>query len=142
MKVFKVLLETILPITIVTLIPIGHFFINDKLFPEPKLKNCDSCHISNITYLTYTLVIVILTSFYQLIFGKWILQNNKPCIILNIVNCMAFAIFYTGILAFINLFQVERKIEWDFIVAGFVLLFLFGLAFTVSIILFQKIFKQ
>ncbi len=141
MKIFKVLVETVLPITIVTLFPVGYFFITDKIFPEPELKNCESCHISTILYLTYTLLIVILSSLYQLFFGKRILKKNENSLILNIGNCIAFAIFFTGILVLINLFQVERKIEWDFIFAGFIVLFLFGLMFTVSTKICQKIFK-
>lgn len=141
MKIFKVLLETVLPITIVTLFPVGYFFITDKIFPEPELENCESCHINTIVYLTYTLLIVILSSLYQLFFGKRILKKNESSLILNIGNCIVFAIFFTGIFALINLFKVERKIEWDFILAGFIALFLFGLIFTLSTKICQKIFK-
>ena len=141
MKIYKVLLETILPITIVTLLPVGYFFFTDKIFPDPELTDCESCHISNIIYLKYTLAIVIPSSLYQMFFGKWILKKNGNSFILNIGNCIAFAIFFTGILALINLFQVEKKVEWDFILAGFLALFVLGLTFTASIKLCQKFFK-
>ncbi len=142
MKIFKVLLETVLPITIVTLFPVGYFFITDRIFPEPELNNCESCHTSTIVYITYTLLIVTLSSLYQLMLGNRILKKNENSFILSIGNCIVFAIFFTGILALINVFQVERKIEWDFIFAGFIVLFLFGLMFTLSTKICQKIFKD
>ena len=141
MKINKVLLETVLPVTIGTLFPVGYFFITDRLFSEPQLEDCESCHISNMVYMTYTLVIVTLSSLYQIIFGKWILKRSANGFILNMCNCITFATFFTGILALINLFQVERKIEWDFILVSFLAIFLLGLLFTLLTKLCQKIFS-
>ncbi len=142
MKPSKILLETVLPITIAAALPIGYFFVSQNLFPEPKLEACESCHISSIVYLIYLFVIVVFCSLYQIILGKWIIKRNENSFTLNVINSMAFAIFFTGILVVINLFEKERKTEWDFFPVIFLVIFLFGLFFSALIKLCRKIWRH
>ena len=142
MKISKILLETVLPITIGTLLLIGYFFVTNELFSEPGLESCEGYQIYPTVYLTYMLVIVIISSLYQITLGKWILKRNENSFALRMVNSLTFAIFFTGILVIINLFQKQRKIEWDFFFIIFLITFLLGLLFSTLIKLFQKIFRR
>ncbi|MDP3681357.1 MAG: hypothetical protein Q8R22_11055 [Flavobacterium sp.] len=139
MKISKNLLETVLPITIGTLILVGYFF-SQKLFPEPELKTCESCYPSNTVYLTYFLAITILSSLYQIIIGKWILKKNENSFALTVLNTTVFAIFFTRVFVVINLFSGKRKIEWEFFPFIFLAFLLWGLLFTALIKLYRKIF--
>lgn len=137
MKISKVLLETIVPIAITTFIIIGYFFVDQNFFSDPKLI-CESYVLSNMTYLTYALVIILFSSFYQIFIGNFILKQNKNNFVLTLLNSLAFSIFFIGILILINLYQ--RKTEWDFFIIIFLMLLMLGLLFTLLIKLWRKIF--
>lgn len=137
MKISRILLETVLPITIGTLFLVGYFFISDKLLREPELESCESYYPGNTVYLTYLLVIVILSSLYQITLGKWILKRNEKSFAPSVVNSIVFAIFFTVIFVIINLFR--RKIEWDFYPIIFLAIWILGLLFSALIKLFRKI---
>ncbi|SMO35792.1 hypothetical protein SAMN06265220_101265 [Flavobacterium nitrogenifigens] len=136
MKISKIILGTIIPIAITTLIVIGCLFINQIFFTEPNIA-CETYQLSNTTYLTYALIIIAFTSFYQIAIGNFILKQDKNSFVLGLLNSLTYALFYIGILILINLFQ--RKIEWDFFLIFFLLFFILGLLFTVSIKLWRKI---
>jgi len=136
MKISKVLLETIVPIAITTFIIIGYFFVDQNFFSDPKLI-CESYVLSNMTYLTYALVIILFSSFYQIFIGNFILKQNKNSFVLTLLNSLAFSIFFIGILILVNLYQ--RKTEWDFFIIIFLMLFILGLLFTLLIKLWRKI---
>lgn len=136
MKISKILIRTIIPISITTLIVIGCLFINQIFFTEPNIA-CETYQLSNTTYLTYALIIITFTSFYQIVIGNFILKQDKNSFVLGLLNSLTYALFYIGILILINLFQ--RKIEWDFFLIFFLLSFILGLLFTVSIKLWRKI---
>lgn len=140
MKISKILLETILPITIGALFLIGYFFISDKLFREPELESCEIYDISNTVYLTYLFVIIILSCLYQITLGKLILKKYEKNYAPSVLNSLVFGIFFTVIFIIINLFQ--RKMEWDFYPIIFLALFLLGLLFSVLIKICQKIFRN
>jgi hypothetical protein len=140
MKFSKILLGTILPITIGALFIVGYFFITDKFFREPELKACESCFPSNTVYGTYFLAITIPSAFYQIIIGKWILKKNKDSFALNVLNSTVFALFFTGVSIVINLFSGKRKIEWDFFPIIFLGIFLLGIFYSVLMKLCRKIF--
>ncbi|PBJ12204.1 hypothetical protein BSF42_21590 [Flavobacterium sp. ACN6] len=137
MRISKVLLETIAPIAITTFIIIGYFFVEQTFFTEPGLI-CETYHLSNITYLTYALILIVFSSFYQILIGNFILQLNKNVFVTILLNSLAFSIFFIGILILINLYH--RKIEWDFYIIIFLILFILGLLFTVVIKLWRKLF--
>lgn len=136
MKISKILLETIIPISIISLIVIGYFFINQTFFTEPGLI-CETYQLSNTTYLTYALILIVFSSFYQILIGNFLLQLNKNRFATILLNSLVFSIFFSGILIIINLFQ--RKIEWDFFIMLFLIFFILGLLFTVLIKLWRRI---
>lgn len=136
MKISRALLETILPITITTFIVIACFFINQLLFTEPNIA-CETYQLSNTTYLIYALIIIVFCSFYQIVIGNFILKQCKKSFAMILFNSLAFALFFSGILIVINLFQ--RKIEWDFFLIFFLIFFILGLLFTIVIQLWRKI---
>ena len=139
MKIYKkILLETVLPITVGALFIVIYFFITDNFFREPELENCDSCFPSNITYLKYMLVIIIPPSIYQITLGYYILKRNKNSFKLNVLNSFTFGIMCTGILITINLFK--GTIEWEFFPIIFLVIFIFALIFSALIALWRKIF--
>jgi len=138
MKISKILLEIVLPITIGVLLIIGYFFITDIFFLEPELESCENYFPSSTDYLKLILVIVIPFSLYQIIIGRWILKRNENSLMLNIVNSIVFAIFFIGIFIIINLFR--RKVEWDFYPVIFFLMFIFGLFYSILMKLCRKIF--
>jgi uncharacterized membrane protein YozB (DUF420 family) len=138
MKISKVLLETVLPITIGALFIVGYFFITDKVFREPELEDCESCFPSNLDYLKNVILIMIPSSFYQMIIGRRILKRNENSFMLNIINSFVFAIFFIVIFVLINLYQ--RKIEWDFYPVIFLSIFFLGLFYSVLMKLCRKIF--
>lgn len=140
MKISKILLETVLPITIGTSLIAGYLFITNELFPKPELESCEGYQIHPTVYLIYMLIVVIFSSLYQITLGKWIQKRNENSFALGMVNSLTFAMFFTGILVIINLFQKERKIEWDFFFIIFLIIFLLGLLFSTLIKLCRKIF--
>lgn len=139
MKTSKIQLETVLPISIGTLILVGYFFFTQSFSEKTEIESCERYNISISVYLTYLIVIIILTSLYQIFLGKRILKRNKNSFILNTVNNIVFATFFTGVLVVINLFHAEKKIEWEFFIIIFPAIFLLGIFFTFLIKLFEKI---
>lgn len=139
MKISKILLETVLPITIGTTFLVGYFYVTNELFSEPRLESCERYQILPIVYLQYIFIIVTFSSLYQISVGEWILKRNKNNFVLSILNSLTYALFFTGILAIINLFQKVKKIEWDFFIFIFLIIFLIGIFFTTLIKLSRKI---
>lgn len=136
MKISKALLETILPIMIVTFIVIAYFFINQFLFTETNIA-CETYQLSNSAYLIYTLILIVSCSFYQILVGNFILKQCKNNFAMLLVNSLSFTLFFSVILILINLFQ--RKIEWDFFLIFFLIFFIYGLLLTIVIKLWRKI---
>lgn len=136
MNTSKTILGTIIPIAITTLIVIGCLFINQTFFTEPNIA-CETYQLSNTTYLTYALILIAFSSFYQIAVGNFILKQDKNSFVLALLNSLTYALFLIGVLIVINLFQ--RKIEWDFFLIFFLLFFILGLLFTTSINLWRKI---
>ena len=135
MKISKALLETILPITIVTFIVIACFFINQFLFTEPNIA-CETYQLSNTTYLIYTMILIVSCSFYQILVGNYIIKHCKNNFSMLWVNSLSFTLFFSVILILINLFQ--RKIEWDFFLIFFLIFFIYGLLLTIVIKLWRR----
>ena len=78
MKISKIILETILPITIGTLIFISYFFITDKFASnEAELEKCERYELSTAVYLIFEFVIILISSFYQIVIGNWILKRKR-----------------------------------------------------------------
>ena len=140
MKISRILLETILPITIGGIFIVGYFFITDKFFREPALEDCDSCYPSTLEYLKNILMIVVPISLYQIAIGNSILKRNGNSVKLSFLNSIVFAILVIAILIVMNLFL--RKVEWDFYPLIFIALILLGLSFTVLIKFCQKMFAD
>jgi hypothetical protein len=140
MKISRILLETIFPITIGAIFIVGYFFITDKFFREPGLEDCESCYPSTLEYLKNILVIVLPISLYQIAIGNSILNRNGNRLKLSFLNSIVFAILVIGILIVINLFL--RKVEWEFYPVIFIVLILFGLLFTVLIKFSRKMFAD
>jgi predicted neutral ceramidase superfamily lipid hydrolase len=142
MKTSKILLETVLPISIGTLILVGYFFFSQSFPEETKIESCERYDISISVYFTYFIVIITLTSLYQILLGNRILKRNKNSFILNTVNNIVFATFFTGVLVLINLFHTEKKIEWEFFIIIFLAIFLLGIFYAFLIKLFGKIMRK
>ena len=140
MKISKILVETILPITIGAIIIVAYFFITDRFFREPGVEDCESCYPSTLVYLKNILAIVLPISFYQITIGNSILKRNGNSMKLCFLNTIVFAILVLGILIVINLFL--RKLEWDFYPIIFIALIFLGLIFTVLIRFSRKIFAD
>ena len=140
MKISRILLETILPITIGAIFIVGYFFITDKFFREPALEDCDSCYPSTLEYLKNILVIVLPICLYQIAIGNSILKRNGNSVKLSFLNSIVFAILVIAILIVMNLFL--RKVEWDFYPLIFIALILLGLLFTVLIKFSRKMFAD
>ncbi|MEL1256203.1 hypothetical protein AAEO57_20630 [Flavobacterium sp. DGU38] len=140
MKISRILLETIFPITIGAIFIVGYFFITDKFFREPGLEDCESCYPSTLEYLKNILGIVLPISLYQIAIGNSILNRNGNRLKLSFLNSIVFAILVIGILIVINLFL--RKVEWEFYPVIFIALILFGLLFTVLIKFSRKMFAD
>lgn len=140
MKISRILLETLLPITIGAVFISGYFFITDKFFREPELLNCESCYPSALEYLKNILIIVLPISLYQIAIGNSILKRKGNSLKLTFLNSIVFAILIIGILFVINLFL--RKVEWDFYPVIFIALILLGLLFTVLIKISRKMFTE
>lgn len=136
MKISRALLETILPITIATFIVILYFFINQFFFIESNIA-CETYQLSNTTYLIYALILIVFCSFYQILVGNFILKQCKNSFAMLLLNGLSFTLFFNVILMLINLFQ--RKIEWDFFLIFFLILFIYGLLLTIVIKLWRKI---
>jgi hypothetical protein len=139
MKISKILLETILPITIGALFIVGYFFITDKFFRVPELEACESYFPSITVYVTYFIAITILSIFYQIIIGKWILKKNKDSFAINVLNSTVFVLFFAGVSILINLLSGKRKIEWEFFPVIFLEILLLGIFYCVLMKLCRKI---
>lgn len=141
MKTFITFLETILPITIGTLIFISYFFITEKLAIEPELEPCERYEISSIVYLIFAFGIILISSFYQIIVGDWILKRNKNKFKLNIVNSIIFGAFFTVIFIAMGVFN-EEEVEVKFCAVFFLVMIILGLLFSVLKSIFGKLFNK
>ena len=141
MKISKTFLETILPITIGTLLFISYFFITEKLSNEPELEMCERYELSTPVYLIFALVIILISSSYQLIIGNWILKRNWNKFALNIVNSIVFGLFFT--LIFIGMEVINGKaIEVKFCAGFFLVMLLLGLLFSILKSVAEKYWKK
>lgn len=141
MKTFKTFLETILPITIGTLIFMSYFFITEKLAIDSELEACERYEVSNIVYLIFTFGIILISSFYQIIVGDWILKRNKNKFKLNIVNSIIFGVFFTVIFIAMGVFN-EEEVEVKFCPVFFLVMVILGLLFLVLKSIFGKLFNK
>jgi hypothetical protein len=130
MKIPKVFLETILPITIGTILFISFFYIKEKLSFEPELASCERYELSTAVYLIFGLVILLISSLYQIIIGNWILKRSSNKYVLNIFNSIILGVLFTSIHIGMVLFN-RKAIEIKFCVVLFVIMFLLGLLFSV-----------
>lgn len=141
MKIFKTFLDTILPITIGTLIFMSYFFITEKLAIDSELEACERYEISNIVYLIFAFGIILISSFYQIIVGDWILKRNKNKFKLNIVNSIIFGAFFTVIFIAMGVFN-EEEVEVKFCAVFFLVMIILGLLFSVLKSIFGKLFNK
>lgn len=141
MKIFKTFLDTILPITIGTLIFMSYFFITEKLAIDSELEACERYEISNIVYLIFAFGIILISSFYQIIVGDWILKRNKNKFKLNIVNSIIFGVFFTVIFIAMGVFN-EEEVEVKFCAVFFLVMIILGLLFSVLKSIFGKLFNK
>lgn len=141
MKISKILLETILPISIGALLFISYFFITDKLSSKPELEDCESYELSSAVYLIFMFAIILITSIYEIVIGNWILRKNKLNLALNIFNKIVFATFFTGILVVMQ-FINTKTIEIETYGPVFLVMLLLGLVILALTKLFQKIFEN
>lgn len=141
MKISKIFLEIILPITIGTLIFISYFFITDKLTSEPELEACERYELSSIVYLIFAFGIILISSLYQIILGDWILKRNKNKYVLNIINSIIYGAFFTVI--FIGMGVLDGKaVEVEFYTGFFLLMVILGLLFSVLRNVFEKLLNK
>jgi len=130
MKISKIISETILPITIGTLIFISYFFITDKFASnEAELETCERYELSTAVYLIFAFVIILISSFYQIVIGNWILKRNWNKFVLNIVNSIVFGGFFTLLFIGMEVFN-EKTIEVKFSAGFFLAMLLLGLLFS------------
>ncbi len=141
MKISRIFLEIILPITIGTLIFISYFFITDKLTSGSELEACERYELSSIVYLIFAFGIILISSLYQIIVGDWILKRNKNKFALNIVNSIIFAAFFTVIFIGTELFN-GKTAEVEFCIAFFLIMVILGLLFSVLKSVFKKLFNK
>ena len=131
MKISKTILETILPITIGTLLFISYFFVTDKFATnEAELETCERYELSTSVYLIFAFVIILISSLYQIVVGNWILKRNWNKFVLNIVNSIVFSIIF--VLIFIGMkFFNGKTIEVKFSAGLFLAMLLLGLLISV-----------
>lgn len=141
MKITKIFLETILPITIGTLIFISYFFITEKLISGPELEACERYELSSIVYLIFAFAIVLVSSLYQIIVGDYILKSKKNKFALNIVNSIIFAVFITILFIGTEVFN-GKVVEVEFGVGFFLVMVLLGLLFSVLKSVFEKLLRK
>lgn len=131
MKISKTILETILPITIGTLIFISYFFTTDKFASnESELETCEGFELSTFDYLIFTFVIILISSLYQIVVGNWILKRNWNKFVLNIINSIVFSLYITLIYIGISVFN-GNAIELNFSAKFLLAILLLGLIFSV-----------
>ncbi len=131
MKISKIILETILPITIGSLLFISYFFITEKLVSnETELETCERYELSTSVYLIFAFFIILISSLYQLIFGNWILRRNWNKSVLNIINSIIFSVFFTLTYFGINALN-GKAIDVNFSFGFFLIMLLLGLLFSV-----------
>jgi hypothetical protein len=128
MKLSKLFSETILPISIGTLIFFGSFALIIENIDYKKGLN---------QFTIVFLLTVLFSSIYQIMIGNWFSNRNKNKLIFNIFNCLVFATFFTIILIFINLLSVQ-PIEWDFFIVIYFALFVLELLFLTIITILKK----
>ncbi|MGZ9675639.1 hypothetical protein [Flavobacterium sp. GNP001] len=131
MKISKTILETILPITVGTLLFISYFFVSDKFATnEAELETCERYELSTSVYLIFAFVIILISSLYQIVVGNWILKRNWNKFVLNIVNSIVFSIIF--VLIFIGMkFFNGKTIEVKFSAGLFLAMLLLGLLISV-----------
>ena len=131
MKISKTILETILPITVGTLLFISYFFVTDKFATnEAELETCERYELSTSVYLIFAFVIILISSLYQIVVGNWILKRNWNKFVLNIVNSIVFSIIF--VLIFIGMkFFNGKTIEVKFSAGLFLAMLLLGLLISV-----------
>lgn len=131
MKISKTILETILPITIGTLLFISYFFVTDKFATnEAELETCERYELSTAVYLIFAFVIILISSLYQIVVGNWILKRNWNKFVLNIINSIVFSLYITLIYIGINVFN-GNAIELNFSAKFLLAILLLGLIFSV-----------
>ncbi len=131
MKISKTILETILPITIGTLLFISYFFVIDKFATnEAELETCERYELSTAVYLIFTFVIILISSLYQIVVGNWILKRNWNKFVLNIVNSIVFSMIFTLIFIGMKFFN-GKTIEVKFSVGLFLAMLLLGFLISV-----------
>lgn len=93
--------------------------------------------ITNLYFLNLLIILTTLTSLYEIIIGNKIKQNQRFSIKRNLINILVFSLIFTLILILINVFQ--NKIEWDFFIPIFIVLFILGTYYNLFIIAYEKI---
>ena len=141
MKMVKILLQTVLPITIGSTIFILYFLISDKLSKNNELESCEIYELSNIIYLIIAFFIILASSLYQLILGNWILNRNKNKFVTHIINCIIFSGFFTLITIIFELIT-SKTYEVKYSIDIFLVMLFLGLLFSVLITLSQIVFKN
>lgn len=142
MKISKTILETILPITVGTLLFISYFFIDDKFVSnELELESCERYELRTDVYLIFAFVLILISSFYQIVIGNWILKRNWNKFVLNIVNCIVFSVFFTFISIGMKIFN-GKTIEVKFSTGFFLAMLLLGLLFSVLKSVAEKYSKK
>jgi len=141
MKISKIFLETILPIITGTILFILYFILFDKFSNKPELESCESYELSNAVYLIFGFIIIIISSFYELSIGKWILEMNKNKYVLNIINCVVFGLFFTLIFILMRTYS-GKEIELELCLGFYLIFILLGLLFSILSKLSQRVFKH
>lgn len=130
MKVSKTFLATILPITIGSVLFIAFFFLKDKFAIEPELEACERNELSAVVYLLFALVIIVVSSLYQMVLGNWILKRTGNKFGLNLLNSLVFGLIFTVIFSGMEIFN-GKVVDLNFGVGFFIVMVLLGLLFSV-----------
>lgn len=141
MKIYKVLIEIILPIVIGTLIFLGYFFIDEKLSAQTELESCERYELSKTVWFLFFLILVIFSSLYQLFIGNQFLKRNGNKFVLNIFSCIIFALVFTGIFVADQIIE-NQEIEIKFLAGFFLAILVLGLLFFVLRQLTGKILRN
>lgn len=94
----EILLGTIIPSTIGTIILVGFFFVDDRLIAREIVESCSDFYLSNTDYLMFILIIAGLGSVFKFATDK-ILGNRpaKSVVIRHATSILIFALFFLAI---------------------------------------------
>ena len=94
----EIIIGTIIPSTIGTIILVGYFFVDDRLTPREIVESCSDFYLSNTDYLMFILIIAGLGSVFKVATDK-ILGNQlaKFVVIRHATSILLFASFFLAI---------------------------------------------